>query len=63
MKLNLILREEQRLGMLENEVLRRIFQPRRDEETGWKQVMQQAASRFVQFSSNIIRIIKKKDYI
>jgi hypothetical protein len=34
---SLALREEHRLGVLENRVLRRIFGPRRDEVTGeWK---------------------------
>jgi hypothetical protein len=31
---SLTLREERRLGVFENEVLRRIFGPKRDEETG-----------------------------
>jgi hypothetical protein len=47
MKWNLILGEEQRLGMLlENVVLRRIFQPSRDGEIGPKEVVLQAASLF-----------------
>jgi hypothetical protein len=32
---SLTLREEHRLGMFENRVLRRIFGPKRDEVTGW----------------------------
>jgi hypothetical protein len=32
--LSLALREEHRLGVLENRVLRRIFGPKRDEVTG-----------------------------
>jgi hypothetical protein len=37
--LPLILREEQRLGVFENAVLRRIFGPKRDEVTGeWRRL-------------------------
>jgi hypothetical protein len=31
---SLILREERRLRLFENRVLRRVFEPKRDEETG-----------------------------
>jgi hypothetical protein len=37
--LSLTLREEHRLGVFENRVLRRIFEPKRDEVTGeWRKL-------------------------
>jgi hypothetical protein len=35
---SLTLREEHRLWVFENRVLRRIFQPKRDEERGWRKL-------------------------
>jgi hypothetical protein len=54
------LREEQRLRVLENRVLRRIFGPKKDEVTGgWrKQELHNLYS-----SPNIIRMIKSKRMI
>jgi hypothetical protein len=35
---SLTLREEHRLRVFENRVLRRIFEPKRDEVTGWRKL-------------------------
>jgi hypothetical protein len=51
---SLILREEHRLRVLENKVLRRIFGPKRDEVTGgWRKLD-------LYSSPSIIRIIKSR---
>jgi hypothetical protein len=56
--LSIILREEHRLRVFENGVLRRIFGPKRDEETGgWRQLHNEEL-RDLYSSSSIIRMIK-----
>jgi hypothetical protein len=54
------LREECRLRVLENEVLRRIFGPKRDEVTGeWRRLHNKKL--YALFSSpSIIRVIKSR---
>jgi hypothetical protein len=55
---SLTLREERKLRMFENKVLRRIFGPRRDEITGeWRRLHNEELN--VLYSSpNIVRVIK-----
>jgi len=54
----LTLREERKLRVFENKVLRRIFGPRRDEVTGdWRRLHNEEIN--VLYSSpNIVRVIK-----
>ena len=53
---SLTLREKRKLRVFENMVLRRIFGPRRDEETGeWRRLHNDLYS-----SPNIVRVIKSK---
>jgi hypothetical protein len=53
---SLTLREEHRLRVFENRVLRRIFEPKRDEVTGkWKQLHNEEL-RDLYSSPSIIRI-------
>jgi hypothetical protein len=55
---SLTLREEHRLRVLENRVLRKIFGPKRDEVTGeWKKLHNEVL-RDLSSSPSIIRIIK-----
>jgi hypothetical protein len=55
----LTLREERRLRVFENRVLRRIFGPRRDEVTGgWRKLHNEELHDFYS-SPSIIRIIKR----
>jgi len=54
---SLTLREERKLRVFENRVLRRIFGPIRDEETGeWRKLRNEE----VYSSPNIIRVIKSR---
>jgi hypothetical protein len=53
-----ILREEHRLWVFENRVLRRIFRPRRDEVTGEWRKLHNEELRDLYSSPSIIRIIK-----
>jgi hypothetical protein len=57
---SLILREELRVMVLENRVLRRIFGPKRDEVTGeWRKLHNEGLND--QFSSpNIVRVIREE---
>jgi hypothetical protein len=57
---SLILREECRLRVFENRVLRRIFEPKRDEVTGeWRRLHNKEL--YALYSSpNIIRVIKSR---
>jgi hypothetical protein len=57
-----ILREDHRLRVFENRVLRRIFRPERGEVTGeWRKMHEELHILF--FSPNIIRTIKSKRII
>jgi hypothetical protein len=57
---SLTLREEHRLRLFENTVLRRIFEPKRDEVTGgWRELHNQEL-RDLYSSPSIIRIIKSR---
>jgi hypothetical protein len=56
----LTLREEQRLRVFENRVLRRIFGPKRDEVTGGWRKLHNEELRDLYYSPSIIRIIKSK---
>jgi len=54
------MREERRLRMFENEVLRRIFGPKRDEVTGeWRKLHKEELNDLY-FSPNFVRVIKSK---
>jgi hypothetical protein len=56
----LILREEHRLRVFQNRVLRRIFGPKRDELTGnWRKLHNEELHNSY-FSPNIIRMIKSR---
>ena len=57
---SLTLREECRLRVFEHRVLRRIFGPKRDEETGeWKKLRNEELNDLYS-SPNIIRVIKSR---
>jgi hypothetical protein len=57
---SLKLREEHRLTMFENRVLRRIFRPKRDEVAGeWKRLHNEELNDFYS-SPTIIRVIKSR---
>jgi hypothetical protein len=60
---SLILREEQRLQVFENRVLRRIFGPKRDEVTGdWRKLHNEELHN-LHSPSNIIRMMKSRRMI
>jgi len=57
---SLTLREERKLRVFENMVLRRIFGPRRDEVTGeWRRLHNEELNDFYS-SLNIVRVIKSR---
>jgi len=57
---SLTLREERKLRVFENMVLRRIFGPRRDEVTGeWKRLHNEELNDLYS-SPNIVRVIKSR---
>jgi hypothetical protein len=58
MGVKLTLREDHRLRVFENRVLRRIFGPKRDEVTGEWRKLHNKELRDLYFSPNIIRTIK-----
>jgi hypothetical protein len=58
--LSLTLREEHRLGVFENRVLRRIFGPKRDEVTGEWRKLHNGELHDLYSSPSIIRIIKSR---
>jgi hypothetical protein len=52
------LREERRLRVFENKVLRRMFGPKRDEVAGeWRKIHNEKLN-YLYFSPNIVRVIK-----
>jgi hypothetical protein len=55
---SLTLREEHRLRVFENKVLRRIFGPKRNEVTGGRRKLHNEELRDLYYSPSIIRIIK-----
>jgi hypothetical protein len=57
---SLTLREEDRLGVFENRVLRRIFGPKRDEVTGEWRKLNNEELHDLYSSPSIIRIIKAR---
>jgi hypothetical protein len=57
---SLTLREERRLRVFENKVLRRIFGPRRDEVTGDWRRLQNEELNVLYTSPNIVRVIKSR---
>ena len=57
---SLTLREERRLRVFENRVLRRIFEPKRDEVTGEWRKLQNAELSDLYCSPNIVRVIKSR---
>jgi hypothetical protein len=57
---SLTLREEQRLTVFENRVLRRIFGPKRDEGTGeWRRLHNEELNDLYS-SPNVIRVMKSR---
>jgi len=57
---SLTLREERKLRLLENRVLRRIFGPKRDEVTGeWRKLHNEELNDLYS-SPNIMRVIKRR---
>jgi hypothetical protein len=59
-KLGLTLREQHRLRVFENRVLRRIFGPKRDEETGGWRKLHNEELHHLYSSPSIIRVIKSR---
>jgi hypothetical protein len=57
---SLTLKEEHRLKVFENRVLRRIFGPKRNEVTGEWRKLHNRELRDLNFSPSIIRIIKSR---
>jgi hypothetical protein len=57
---SLTLREEHRLRVFENKVLKRIFGPKRDEVTGGWRKLHNEELHDLYSSSSIIRIIKSR---
>ena len=57
---SLILREERKLRVFENIMLRRIFGPRRDEVTGEWRRMHNEELNDLYSSPNIVRVIKSR---
>jgi hypothetical protein len=57
---SVILREEHRLTVFENRVLRRIFGPKRDEVTGQRRKLHNGELRNLHSSPDIIRQIKSR---
>jgi hypothetical protein len=57
---SLILREDCRLRVFENRVLRRIFRPKRDEVTGgWRKLHNEELNNLY-FSPTIVQVIKSR---
>jgi len=57
---SLTLREEGKLRVFENGMLRRIFGPKRDEVTGeWRKLHNEELNN-LKFSPNIVRVVKSR---
>ena len=56
---SLTLREESRLRVFENRILRRIFRPKRDENGEWRRVHNEELHS-LHHSANIVRVIKSR---
>jgi len=57
---SLTLREERRLRVFENRVLRRVFRPKRDEVTGeWRKLHNEELSDLY-YLPNIVRVVKSR---
>ena len=56
---SLRLREECRLGVFENRILRRIFGPKSDENGEWRRLHNEELHRLFR-SPNIVRVIKSR---
>jgi hypothetical protein len=52
------LREERRLRVFENRVLRRVFAPKRDEVTGERRKLHNKEQNDLYFLPNIVRVVK-----
>ena len=57
---SLIFREERRLRVFENRVLRRIFGPKRDEITGEWRKLHNEELNYMYCSPNIVQVIKSR---
>jgi len=57
---SLALREEHRLTVFENRVLRRIFEPKRDEITGEQRKLHNEELNDLYSSPNIVQVIKSR---
>ena len=58
--ISLTLREERRLRVFENRVLRRVFGPKRDEVTGeWRKLLIEEISNLYSLP-NIVRVVKSR---
>jgi hypothetical protein len=58
-KLCLTLREEHRLRVFENRVLRRIFEPKREEDRSWRKLYNDELHSLYS-SPNIVTVIKSR---
>jgi hypothetical protein len=54
------LREESRLGVFENRVLRRVFGPKRDEVTGERRKLHNEELNELYPLPNIVRVVKSR---
>ena len=57
---SLTLREECRLRVFENRVLRRVFGPKRDEVTGDWRKLHNVELKYLYSLSNIVRVVKSR---
>jgi hypothetical protein len=57
---SLTLREERRLRVFENRMLRRVFGPKRDEVTGECRKLHNEELNYLYSSPNIVRVVKSR---
>jgi hypothetical protein len=57
---SLTFREERRLRVFENRVLRRVFGPKRDEVTGERRKLRNEELNDLYCSANIVRVVKSR---